>query len=492
MGVLNKTINSSKWLALEQVSSKLLSVISFVLLARLLDPNAYGLIAIVLTMVGFFNRMFVSGFESALVQMKGESGKYLNSVWTFGFLKSFLFALIIYLIAPAVVIFFHVPELLNYVRWSGLFIIVPSLINIKHLYLFKDFHFNKLYVRDLAGQIAYVIVALVWAGFIRADISALFVANLARYIAPLFVIYYYYPSWPRFELNFARLKELFPYSKWITGQNFVRYLTSIIDTVLIARLLNPVMLGFYTKGKNLGFILTSVLTGFMKNLGFVAFSKIQDSPDKIKQGFMMSLDLIFIFSWPAIIGAWLWGEALVRVFLGDKWLNILPALQIFSVSAVSSAVIFIAYQLFNGVGKPSINFKIKVISVIFYALFVTGGIYYKSMVGAALGVALSDFLIMLYVFYKLKRVYQLSYISVLASGLSSLIPLLVSLIFVWPAALIWDLGQFAMLGLLVVYGLLAAACFWWFGKKFQTSSWQTVNMLFKSYLGRFFSKTMEP
>lgn len=479
-GVLHKTIHSSKWVVLGSVTSKVIGLVSFLVLARLLDPTSYGFIAIALMIVGVFNRMLVTGFETAVIQRKGDTDKYLDAVWTFNIIKALVVFGLIYAAGPAIAEFFHATAAINVIRWSGLFVLIPALSNIKQLYLFKDFKFNKLYYRDLYGQVAYVVIGALYAIFISADVWALFYANLAKYTASALTIYYFFPQLPKFILKFGVLKDLIPYSKWITAQNFVNYFLSIIDNVLIGRLLSVEILGLYTKGRNLAGTAMSFIANMLKNLSFVAFSKVQDEKAKIRKGFLMGFDLILFIGMANIFVIWFGGEAIIQLLLGEKWIGIVPALKIFTVFGLTNGVLSLVYSLFDGAGKPSVNFKLKVAGLFLYAILSYIGIKYKSMVGAAIGISLSSFIMMLYALLKLSKVYNIKFRVLINHFIQIALPIVITTVLIIPVLAVYNLSTIMTLGVVAVFSALFLILFWLFGRQFKQGCSTTILLVINS------------
>jgi len=480
-GTLHKTIHSSKWVFSATVTEKVISLISFFLLTRLLDPQSYGLIAIILMLVGVFNRMVVTGFEAALIQKKEKIDEYLNVVWTFNLLKNILIFAVIYLGAPLVADFFHAWEAVNFIRWSGLFILIPSFVSLKQLYMFREFNFEKVYVRDISGLVGYVLVGSLWAIFISADVSALFFANVAKYFIPSVVIFLFYPAIPKLDFKFGKLRGLTPYSKWVTMQNIVNYLFSISDNFLVGRMLSPVFLGYYSRARNLAGEALSPISAMLKNLSFVAFSKVQDKTDKILQGYLLGLDLVFFFGFSNIFVAWLGADPIIRFFLGEKWSGVIVPLQILTLYAMNNSITEMAATLFDGAGKPSVNVKIKTLSLIIYTLLSFLGIYFYGIIGAAVGVACSSVLIIFYIFYKLRSIYRLKFQSVLNRSLLVLLPLVFATVVFYPIFSIiapWHyLQKIIVLGLYYWFFLLL---FWLLGRRYEQGSFKTMMLILQT------------
>jgi len=477
-GILKKTVRSSRWVILSNITGKFIGIGSFLILARLLSPEAYGLIAIILMMVGVFNQMVVSGFETAIIQRKENPERYLNAVWTFNVIKGLIFFAVLYFAAPLVASFFHAEHVIGYIRWSGIFVVIPSLTNTRESFLFRDFKFHKIYLRDLSSQLSYVVVGVLYAILIKPDVGALFFANIAKYLAQVIAVYCFFPSIPKFTLNIEVLKELFPYSKWITAQNFANYLLSVVDNLFVGRLLSPEILGYYSRARNLSGEALSIIGSVSKRLSFVAFSKVQEESEKIRQGFMMISDLIFFLGFSNIFIIWLGGERIVEVFLGAKWLGIVPALKIFTFFALAQAIINVAYSLFDGAGKPSINFKTKVMGLFLYGSLAYFGIKYKSMVGAAMGITLSNFIILIYVLYKLKKVYSLKIMDMVSRFMLVFVPFVLAAVIFSP--LFFQLKFFSSVMVLTIifgYYLVFLLIFYMVGKRYQHGCLTTISYM---------------
>jgi O-antigen/teichoic acid export membrane protein len=478
-GTLYKSIHGGKWIAIGNISSKIIGFFSLLVLARLLDPQSYGLIAIILMVVGVFNEMFIPGFDTAVIQSKQNVEKYLDAIWTFHVIKSIIFFIIIYFLSPIIADYFHAESIISILRISGIFIILPAIAPIRSIYLFKNLSFNKLYFRDLAGQLAYLVTGIGWAVFISSDVWALFFANLSKYVFSILVVFYYYPDMPRININFKILKELFPFSKWITAQYLVDYFISIIDSTFISRFFNPTILGYYTKAKNLSSTVLSLAGGITKNLTFISFSKIQDNKQKIVEGFLMSLDVIIFMGLSNIFLVFWGGESIVRFFLTDKWLPITPPLKIFSIYAMFLVIILLSYSLFDGAGKPKTTFKLKLISGSLYTCLSFLGVKYGGMNGAAIGLTLSNGIVLLYIIFKLHRIMDLKFYSVISRFILIFTPFLVTSIIYYPLFMYFKkVADFQYLILLASYYFVCLVVFWLIARNFEHGAWNTLKIIF--------------
>ncbi|MFA6322242.1 MAG: oligosaccharide flippase family protein [Candidatus Buchananbacteria bacterium] len=481
---LHKSIHGGKWIVVGNISSKIIGFFSILILARLLDPQSYGLIAIILMLVGVFNEMFVPGFDTAVIQKKESIEHYLDVIWTFHVIKSIIFSVIIYFISPLVADYFHAQSITSILRVSGIFIILPAITPARSIYLFKDLAFDKIYFRDLCGQLAYLLVGAGWSIFVSPDVWALFFANLAKYIFSVLVVYYYYPEKPKFDLNFKILRDLLPFSKWVTAQYLVNYFMSIIDSMFVSRFFNPTVLGYYTKAKNLSSTLLSFVGSITKSLTFASFAKIQDNKQKIIEGFLMTLDVILLMGMANIFIAFLGGESLVRFFLTDKWLPITMPLKIFSIYSVLTVIILLAYSVFDGAGKPQISFKIKTLSAILYTLFAFFGVKLGGVNGAAIGLTVSNFIILLFILYKLRNMMGLKIFSVMARVGLVLSPFVMAAVIYYPIFIIFkELSDFFYLALVGSYCLVALIILWLVARNFEHGAWQTIKIIMSTLLG---------
>ena len=395
-GVYRKTIHSGKWFLIGSVIQKTIHLFGFIILARLLLPSDYGVIAIVFLVTSSIDFFLAPGFGTALLQKKHDIEHYLDTVWTFDLLKAFLIAGVIVLSSGYIADFFKISDHRTLISFSGIFVLLTAASNRKQIYFFRDLQYKQIFLRDLISQLAYVGCSLLWAFFVEASVMALFVGQLARYISSLFMSYTLYPNIPHLNFHFSKLRDLFQYSKWIYAQNFINYFSNSLDKILIGRLLNSSDLGLYARAKDIPAMVVTPISDIFKKIGFSAFAKVQGEFDKVRLGFMKSLDIVTLVSVPMSLLFALEGGALVETVLGEKWLLLVIPLKIIAFGYIFWSVTNLVKPLFNAIGKPTIVFRLSLLQLIITPVLVYYGVTTFGLKGAAVAVVVVWFIMFLY------------------------------------------------------------------------------------------------
>src|SRR3989344_1128542 len=405
-GTLQKAIQGGKWMTVGVFFQKVFNFATFIILARLLLPADFGIIAVVLLVAGLFDALTTPGFERALTQRQGDVSKYLNVVWTFNLLKSFLAFILLYLAAPSLAEFFKIPDYVWTIRLGGILILITGLINIGQLFFFKELDFKKVFLRDAGSQIAYSLTALVWA-FFNPTVLALLAGNIARYGVSAVMTYVLHPYRPKLAWQFGRLKDLFGYSKWVTLQNIFSYFNTILANSFVGHLLGPSDLGLFTKAQSIAITPISPVVYAVYKVSFSAYAKVQESPEKVREGIKKTLDIMFFISVPLLFLILFEAQRIVLILLGEKWLGMVEPLKIIALAVIIGALLTILYPLFEGLGRPDINFKNDLMKAIVSFIFFYGAVTYYGLCGAAfamLGVSLVSATFFAYNFRSLVKI----------------------------------------------------------------------------------------
>src|SRR3989344_3748628 len=149
-GIYQKSIKGGFWYMASVFGQKTLNLVSFFILARLLAPTDYGIMAIVMVVISPLNQLTTVSFGDALMQRQGSIEKFLNPLFTLDLFRACLLAVVIFVFGPALATFFHVtePSLILLIRVSGLLLVIQALGNIRTIYLYKELELKKIFYRD--------------------------------------------------------------------------------------------------------------------------------------------------------------------------------------------------------------------------------------------------------------------------------------------------------------------------------------------------------
>jgi len=421
-GVYHKSVHGGKWFLLGNVLQKILNIVPFLILARILFPQDYGIIAVVFMFTSVLDKFSTPGFGSALLQRKESIDEYIDTVWTYDLIKSIIIAGIIFVFGGLVGAFFHVPsEYVLIIKLSGILTIITAISNPRQLYFFKNLDFKKVFIRDLVGQAVYIIVALVVALFISASAWALFFGYVARYLSGMVVTYVFLPSLPKLSFKFSKLRDLIGYGKWIYGQQILDYLLGFLDNILVGRLLGQRELGLYSRARDLPTTVSWPLLNVMNKIAFPAYSKLQDQKEKIQEGFLKSLDVLLLVAIPFSLLLLVEGGSIVSVLLGANWMSIVLPLKILAVANIFSALVMMQRPIFNAIGKPEINVHINILQLVIFSITIFLGIRWMALPGAAIAVTLGWVILLVYSITRMRPILRIGWDRLLPIAIPSVV-----------------------------------------------------------------------
>lgn len=477
-GVFSRSVQSGKWVLISNIVQKFLSLITFFVLVRFLNPADYGVIAVVFLIAGFFVTVTSLDFDKALMQKADsvDEPSCLDVVWTFNFFKLLFLSLIAFFCAPYFAVFFHIEQYVEIIRWGSVFIFIPALANSRQYYFFKNIDFKKIFLRDNIAQVFYIIVTFFFVFFVSESAWALFAGHVARYLTGAIMTYILYPYKQVFSFHFSKLKKLFGYAKWVNGQNILDYLIGMIDNLYVGRLLDSSRLGLYTKAKDISFMPVSPLFIIFDKIGFASYAKLQDKFSKIQEGFIKTFDVVTAITLPVFFVLLAEGGLIVQLLMGTKWLGIVMPLKIFAAITIFSSLVAISRPIFDAVGRPDINFKSNILQLASSVVLIYFGANYYGVNGVAFAMLLSWMIILIFVIFKARPILKLgwdkfrdSVISVLASVF--LTTLVCAPLIIYNKLVLFN--TYFSLALIVFSGLLYTLSLWLSSRFFSRGPWYT-------------------
>lgn len=481
-GVLKKSINSGKWLAIGYAIQRSTGFISFLILARILSPKDFGVMAIILIVPNFLQATTELGFYPAIIQSEKPYKKYLNAIWTIGILKSLVIVLLTFLLAPIIAEFLNAEHITNAIRLGGLFSFILRLANPDEVSVYRDLKFKNVFFRDTARELVYIFVA-VGAAIIFKSYWALVIATFVAKLTQMIVTYAQYSYKPKLSFQWKQLRELFGYSKWVVGQGWLNQIYGLIESVTVAKFTSIMNFGFYTKAKNLGAVGPGFISSVMNSVSFSAYSRLKNDMTKINEGIRKSFDILFFFIMPVSTVLVFAGGKLILLFLGPEWLPMTKTMQVIFFYFVVNLILDIIYQLFNGIGHPQKKVKMDLIKIILTGVLLVLLTIKLGIVGAAYGLLIGVIPVLFIALIHLKRLTKISYKKILATVT---IPGTLSLTTLLP---LWFYKDFIIQQnnlFLVAIGLLAALFYlagtYFLGKKYKLGSYETLLLVGKHIL----------
>lgn len=321
------TFNGIGWSFIEKIAGYLIQFIFTILLARMLSPEEFGLIGLMLVFTSISQVFIDSGFTQTLIRNKELNSKDYSSVFYLNVVIGIFIYLLLFIFSEKIAYFYEEERLKNICRVMFLSIVVNSFSIVPNSLVQKDMNFKILAQRTLLANIASGLIALVFAfwGFgIWALVFQILFGNVIKTI-----LLWVFVAWrPMLFFSFQSIKSLYKFSINVMLSSLLDTIVSNVHLLIIGKYYNRIQLGFYTQAYNLQSIPSNALVAVIRGVSFPAMSKIQEDPKKLINYFSKLQSLTFFFVFNAFLLLSILSEEIVMILLGSKWISSIDYLRL--------------------------------------------------------------------------------------------------------------------------------------------------------------------
>ena len=378
MSLKDKTIHGILWVSLSSILLKFINFTVSIILARLLEPQDFGLVAIALIVVTFFEIFHDLGIRPALIHRNDDSEAAANTAFLIFPTVALVFYAISYQIAPIAAQFFHEEQITVLIRVLSLTFVIWSFGSLPKALLTKNLEFKKLVTHRLLPKIAYGAVAIIMAlkGF---GVWSLVGGQLVFEVLNVITVWHAQRWKPSLRFDRGIAIELLNYGKYAMTANIIIFLISVIDITIIGRLLGSQELGYYSIAFTVSAFFTFQISIMISEVMFPAFSKMQGDMDKMGAAYLRTLKYLSLVAFPAALGIIAVSWYFIKVVYGDKWLPAVAVLQVLCIYGLNKAMLNTTQSLYLAAGKPKIMttinlYQFTIMLILIYPLTVKYGI----------------------------------------------------------------------------------------------------------------------
>ena len=365
-----RAVTSGVWVALTNVVDRVLQLAMVLLVARLIGPGSYGVMALALVVMSALTQLSRLGIDAALIQREERDvDAYLDTAWMMQNARGLVVAAVLFASAPVLAGFFDESQLTPVLRVLALSPLLSGLQNPGLLYLKKDLRFDKQFVYTIAGTVLYVAVALAVALVTRsvwALVFGLVASDFARLVVS-YLIVDYRPR-PRFDVDHAR--ELFGYGKWIFASGVVLFLIMEGDDAFVGWYLGTAVVGLYQLAYRVSNAPATEVTQTISSVVFPTYAKMQGDDRQLRDGFFKTVQLTTFVSVPVAVGVAAVAPTFVDTFLTEQWDAMVPMIQLLAAWGLLRSLGATTGPLFQAIGKPDVPTKIQFGKLVIIAAFI--------------------------------------------------------------------------------------------------------------------------
>ena len=355
--LLSATIKGTAWNYVTFALSKGVTFIATLILARLLTPNEFGLMALGLVVIGYLDSFSGMGIENVIIYKQENIGHNSNVAFTLGLIVNSAISITTFFIAPLAATFFNDARLTDIIRALSVVFVIWGIGNIHAARLKKELRFRQTLLPELGKSTAKAIVSIGMAlmGF---GVWSLVWGQIAASVAAG-SLYWLVCRWrPRLELDLKTSRDLLGYSSQTVLTQFMGVIESNIDYLIVGRRLGSENLGYYTMAFRVPELLIINMCYIVSNALFPAYSKVQNDLKTLQKGFLITLKYIALYTVPVGVGLFFVTPGFVKIVFGDQWIPAIPAMQAISLYAVIYSLSFNAGDIYKATGRPDIMNKL--------------------------------------------------------------------------------------------------------------------------------------
>ena len=343
-------IRGAGWSMAMRWSIKLLGLVSTVILARLLTPTDYGLVAMAMLIVGLVQVLIDFGADTNVLREQSLTKDIIDSAWTLRVIQGWIVASLLALSAPLAGAYFGEPNVV-WIIWviSG-GVLAGSFTNIGITVARKQFNFGLEYRFRILSKVIGVVVTVIAAFFLR-DYRALIIGIVASYLFGLVLSYAMHPYRPAW--NTSQLRSMWHFSKWLLISGIGDYLTRNSDQFIAGRIGSAHSLGIYNVAADIGQLPTAELGPPIMRTFLPALSAIKDDTNRVRAAVLKTLGAINTLTIPVAFGLATLAEPFTLLLLGSQWLEAIPFLAIFALVGAFRVMVapFFGLLLLLGLSK---------------------------------------------------------------------------------------------------------------------------------------------
>ena len=326
--IASRMLSGSAWLSGARIVTNILSFVSTIVLARLLTPADFGIVALGTTLMAILNSITEISLSQALIHHRNPTREHFHTAWTLSALRGAVLALIMCGAAWPMAIIYGDDRLIPVVCVMAIGVVISGLGNPRRIMFQKELIFWQEFLLIVTNRITMV-VSTIWLAIVWESYWALIVGVLLGQLVQTLASYAILPFLPRPGLNHAR--ELWGFSVWLTLAQAINTINWRFDQLLVGGLLGNATLGHYSVGSNLAQVPTRETTSPIRQTLFPALSQIADDLPRLRHGYQRAQALITLVALPMGIGVALVADTLVLTAMGSKWLPAVPIIQALSV-----------------------------------------------------------------------------------------------------------------------------------------------------------------
>ena len=379
-----------------------------IVLARLLTPRDFGLLASAMVLFSTANLFTDMGMRPSIVQTKEDINKVAHYAFVIVMLTSITFSVIaVLLAAPLAQILGGGRELVPVLQWMAVYVTIDALWIIPEALLRREMRFKQLGLSQIPAEVASTLIAIPLA-IMGYGVWSLVIGTLSGQVIRVILFWSFYRPWiwlrPQ-KWDKQIVKGMFGFGLPSMSSGVLKNIRNQIDTLIVSRNLGAASVGVYSKAFSLTTRLSDMLTtSIFGNVLFPSYAKIQDDKRRLSRAYLKSTNMVLLIIVPVSVGLAITAPLLVPVLLGPKWIAMIPLWEVFSLYGLTRPISTNSAPVFLAVGQPRRNLtaSLVLLAVMVPLILLLIGPY--GTLGAAVAVSVANLIAMLFNVFQVNQI----------------------------------------------------------------------------------------
>lgn len=371
----SKAVRGAKWSFIDNIANLGVTFLVGLVLARLLTPAEYGIMAMIAIFIAIATSIVDSGFSNALIRKVRIERIDYNTVFFFNLVVSIALYAILYAVAPTISVFFKEPVLTDVLRVLGWVLVINAFSIIPRTILVRNIDFKTQTKVSVISSVVSGVVgismailgwgvwSLVWQQLSRQFLNSLFLWLFCKWI----------PVW---EFSLKSFREMFNFGYKLLLSGLIDTIYKNIYYIIIGRFYSSAQLGQYTRAEQFNSIFSSNLTSVVQRVSYPVLSSIQEEPERLREAYRHVIKVTMLVTFACMLGLAAVAKPLIILLIGEKWLPAVAFLQIICFSGMLYPLHAINLNILQVKGRSELFLKLEIIKKIIAVGPIALGIFY--------------------------------------------------------------------------------------------------------------------
>lgn len=360
MNTEKKIISNFMWRFAERSGAQIVSFLVSIVLARILLPEDYGVIALVTVFTSILQVFVDSGLGTALIQKKDADTLDFSSVFYFNFVVCLVLYILMFFAAPYIAIFYNDTTLTPVIRVLSLTIVISGVKGIQQAYVSRNMLFKRFFYSTIGGTIFSAFLGIGLA-YMRFGVWALVAQQLSNTMIDTLILWITVKWRPKREFSWKRLKSLLTFGWKLLVSALLDTAYNNLRNLIIGKMYSSADLAFYNQGDKFPKVIVTNINTSIDSVLLPTMSNAQDDKNRVKQMTRRAIKTSTYVMAPLMMGLAFCAEPIVRVVLTDKWLPCVPFLRIFCITYMFWPVHTANLNAINAMGRSDWFLKLEII-----------------------------------------------------------------------------------------------------------------------------------